>query len=134
MTAAEWVTIKHFRPAEFDSKDAPGSGFSMMDLSLVSRLDHLRDLWGAPLVVASGFRSLAHNDAVGGVKDSAHLRGLAADLKTDNLPQCIRLSHVARGLGFRRIGIDLLGHLLHVDTDATLPQDVTWFYNESSVA
>jgi len=134
MTAAEWTTIRYFKPNEFDSKDAPGSGFSMMDYALVSRLDALRAAWGAPLRVTSGYRTLAHNTAVGGVKDSAHLRGLAADLMTVDLKGAIKLAVVAGRIGFTRVGVDLKGKLVHVDVDLSLPNPAVWFYNEQVLA
>ena len=43
-------------------------------------LDPLRDAWGAPLVVSSGYRCPELNKAVKGSKTSAHLAGWAADL------------------------------------------------------
>lgn len=45
-------------------------------------LDPLRELWGGPLMVTSGYRCPALNRAVGGVSNSHHLRGMAADLVT----------------------------------------------------
>ena len=45
-------------------------------------LDPLRELWGAPLIVASGFRCPELNKAVGGVRNSYHKLGLAADIVT----------------------------------------------------
>lgn len=43
-------------------------------------LDPLREAWGAPIVVTSGYRCAMLNDAVGGSETSAHLAGWAADL------------------------------------------------------
>lgn len=43
-------------------------------------LQPLRDMYGQPIIVSSGFRSLQLNKHVGGVENSYHLRGLAADL------------------------------------------------------
>lgn len=45
-------------------------------------LDKVRALWGKPIGVNSGFRSAALNRAVGGAKNSQHLRGEAADITT----------------------------------------------------
>ena len=45
-------------------------------------LDPLRHAYGAPLYVNSGFRSAAVNAAVGGAKNSQHMRGQAADITT----------------------------------------------------
>ena len=43
-------------------------------------LDPLREMWGAPLIVTSGYRCAELNRAVGGVTNSHHLKGMAADL------------------------------------------------------
>jgi hypothetical protein len=43
-------------------------------------LDPLREAWGRPLTVSSGYRSKALNKAVGGVSNSQHLTGQAADI------------------------------------------------------
>lgn len=45
-------------------------------------LDPIRELWGAPLYVTSGYRCDMLNTAVGGAHTSAHLYGLAADIIT----------------------------------------------------
>lgn len=45
-------------------------------------LDPVREMWGAPLTVNSGYRSAALNKAVGGSPSSQHLRGEAADITT----------------------------------------------------
>lgn len=45
-------------------------------------LDPLRDAWGAPIMVTSGYRCPALNRAVGGVARSQHLLGEAADVTT----------------------------------------------------
>lgn len=53
-------------------------------------LQPIRDAWGAPIIVGSGYRSPLLNKAVGGVRNSDHLYGCAADihalsdLKADN--------------------------------------------------
>lgn len=45
-------------------------------------LDPLREAWGAPIVVTSGYRCVRLNAAVGGVKTSQHTLGQAADIRT----------------------------------------------------
>lgn len=44
-------------------------------------LEPLREAWGAPIIVNSGFRSEAVNRGVGGTANSQHLRGMAADIR-----------------------------------------------------
>jgi hypothetical protein len=46
-------------------------------------LQPLRDWWGKEVKIGSGYRSLALNRAVGGVSNSQHMRGEAADLCID---------------------------------------------------
>ena len=51
-------------------------------------LDPIRERWGKPIFVTSGFRCPELNKAVGGVRNSEHLTGCAADItlnsKVDN--------------------------------------------------
>lgn len=48
-------------------------------------LDPLRIFYGLPIHISSGFRCPTLNRAVGGVFNSQHLRGEAADIDTGNI-------------------------------------------------
>ena len=48
-------------------------------------LQPLRDTIGAPVYINSGYRSKRLNARVGGVPNSRHLQGKAADIHCDNL-------------------------------------------------
>ena len=50
----------------------------------VEILQPIRDAWGQPIVISSGYRCPRLNAAVGGVKGSQHLLGQAADIKANN--------------------------------------------------
>lgn len=50
-------------------------------------LQPIRDAWGKPIIVTSGYRCKALNKAVGGVSTSAHLSGWAADCVPDDMRQ-----------------------------------------------
>ena len=55
--------------------------------NIISSLEYLqiiRDILHLPIHINSGFRSSEHNALVGGVKNSYHLRGLAADITCDS--------------------------------------------------
>lgn len=45
-------------------------------------LDPLREAWGAPIIVTSGYRCGRLNKAVGGAAKSQHMYGQAADIRT----------------------------------------------------
>ena len=47
-------------------------------------LDPLREWYGKPIYINSGYRSEALNKAVGGSKSSQHALGMAADIDTYN--------------------------------------------------
>lgn len=47
-------------------------------------LDPLRQAWGKPIRVNSGYRCRELNKAVGGMPASQHMRGEAADISTGN--------------------------------------------------
>lgn len=45
-------------------------------------LDPLREEWGAPIIVTSGYRCVRLNAVVGGARTSQHVYGQAADIRT----------------------------------------------------
>ncbi|MGM9804036.1 MAG: D-Ala-D-Ala carboxypeptidase family metallohydrolase [Muribaculaceae bacterium] len=54
-------------------------------------LDPLREAFGSPIYVNSGYRCAALNAAVGGVAKSQHLRGEAADITAGSRDANVRL-------------------------------------------
>ena len=69
-------------------------------LSLVENvLQPLRDAWGKPLHINSGYRCRQLNEAVGGVPTSQHVKGEAADIAADSPAELARLA-VSLGLPF----------------------------------
>jgi uncharacterized protein YcbK (DUF882 family) len=128
MLPAQWSTIKRFRSQEFDDPTMSGSG-QHMEYSIVKLLDSLREAVGTPIHIASGYRTPEHNASVGGVEHSAHMTGHAADISTTSLQQAITLAAFACMLGARRVGVDLKGHFVHIDTSPYNPSPSVWFYN-----
>lgn len=47
---------------------------------LLKALNALRQVWGKPMIISSGYRSPKRNAAVGGAKKSNHMLCLAADV------------------------------------------------------
>lgn len=81
---------------------------------LVNKLEHLRRLAGRPVLVNSGYRCPAHNQAVGGAANSYHLKGMAADIRVPGLP-VQNLAALAEQAGFSGIGLYRQQGFVHVD-------------------
>lgn len=50
-------------------------------------LDPLRERYGKPIIVNSGYRSPELNRKVGGARKSMHMDGMAADIDTNNIQE-----------------------------------------------
>ena len=68
-----------FKVRELRCRD--GSDTVMVDETLTVVLQCIRDHFGKPVTITSGYRTPAHNAAVGGAKSSQHLLGRAADIR-----------------------------------------------------
>lgn len=81
---------KNFDYKEFEKTDVPGMQVKNTIASVEVRdnikalvdevLQPLRDAWGEPLAINSGYRCPEVNKAVGGVPTSGHTKGEAADV------------------------------------------------------
>ena len=65
-------------------------------------LDPVRKVYGKPIKVSSGFRCTLLNSAVGGVDNSQHLRGLAADLQVNDL-KALKQAVIDSGVPFDQL-------------------------------
>ena len=119
------MELKWFDISEFDSPDLPGSG-DMMEEEVLKRLDVSRDIYGSPMIISSGFRTVAHNKAVGGVKNSSHLLGWAVDIRCTNSHSRFLMVEALLDAGFNRIGI--ADSFIHVDCDPEKTPLLIWTY------
>lgn len=76
---------KNFRVLEFACRDRSDPVF--VDSALVDVLQDIRDHFGQPVRLTSGYRTAAHNATVKNASwYSQHLYGRAADIRVDHTP------------------------------------------------
>jgi len=68
-----------------DGTEYPDEWFDRLS-TLFEALDVIREAWGGPLVIVSGYRSPQHNEKVGGAQHSQHMQGRAVDLRPIRKP------------------------------------------------
>ena len=117
--------MKYFNYFEFDSPDVQGSG-QLMDKEVLDLVDQVRELYGKPIHITSGYRTEAHNEKVNGRPGSSHLKGLAIDVACTASADRYRLIELFMLVGFNRIGI--ADTFIHVDLDKDKVQNVIWTY------
>ncbi len=118
-----WNDIVHFKKEEFDCHGDSRANY--MNLKFVHLLDMIRDEYGKKMIVNSGYRTMAWNLKIGGVPDSAHVKGLAADILCKSSIDRFRLITIALKY-IDRIGIGK--DFVHMDASKTLPHPRIWTY------
>ena len=104
-----------------------GCGKDNIEYNLLTILDSLRTKYGKAININSGVRCEEHNKKVGGRKNSAHLHGLAVDIRCeDDRDRWILLDIIRAYLPIRRIGLG--NGYIHIDIARDKKQDVFWDY------
>lgn len=111
--------------SQFNSPDLPNSNINM-SVSLLDILENVGCSINTVLTITSGYRSFAHNEKVGGVRNSSHTRGLACDIECTNSRYRYTLIGKLMELGINRIGIGR--GFIHVDIDCSKDINVIWYY------
>ena len=104
---------KNFSRSEFACKC--GCGRNNISIKLVGALQTLRDLIGKPIIINCGCRCPEHNSAVGGVPNSQHVNGTAADIRCVSMSSRELKKFAEEVAEFANGGIGLYDTFLHVD-------------------
>ena len=102
------------------------SAEAMRNLELLTKnvLDPLREAWGGPIIINSGYRSEELNKAVGGAQYSYHMLGMAADIRPQNglvyklYDLVVHLFHTGQ-LGLTECYVDRKRGYIHIAYDAS---------------
>ena len=123
-----WNDYPNFSKAEFDCKH---TGKNKMRPEFMERLQQVRNAYGKPMRITSGYRDPSHPVEASKSRAGEHSYGMACDVAVSGL-DAMDLIVIAYGHGIRRIGIKQNGtgrfiHLGMGDVDLNFPQTV-WSY------
>ena len=120
-TGTFWDDIKHFKKPEFACKCGKYcNGYPVeIDMNMVKIADEIRNRIGKPITINSGLRCKTHNANVGGVSNSQHLYGNAADLGCPAGCTPSQMSSVAEKIMGDTGGIGTYSWGIHIDTRST---------------
>ena len=124
-----WNDYPNFSKSEFDCKH---SGFNQMKPDFMYKLQKLREAYGKPMRITSGYRHKTHPIEAKKSKVGAHATGQAADIGVDR-GDAYELLKLALELGFTGIGIQQKGsgRFIHLDTlepSADFIRPTIWSY------
>lgn len=109
MTAADIQLTRHFRLAEFlnlgryPDNIPDAQSLTNLQYGVATILEPVRILLNAPIIINSGYRNPHVNEAVGGVANSQHLTGCAADIRcSDRSKFNVLLAHL-RATGYDQL-------------------------------
>lgn len=89
-----------------------------IDDKLITFVQKIRDHFGKPVTINSGYRCPTHNKAVGGASGSYHTKGMAADIRISGVDP-IEIAKYAESIGVLGIGLyetNQDGFFVHIDT------------------
>lgn len=114
-----WKEIRYFTRAEFKCKCGGQycDGYpAEIDMGMVKIADEIRARIGKPISINSGLRCKTHNANVGGVSNSQHILGKAADLGCPIGCTPAQMASIAESIMGNTGGIGIYTWGIHIDT------------------
>ena len=117
-TGTLWDGIKYFKKPELACKCGKYcNGYpAEIDMNMVKIADEIRARIGKPIYINSGLRCKTHNANVGGVSNSQHLLGKAADLGCPAGFTPTQMASIAEEIMGDTGGIGTYSWGIHIDT------------------
>lgn len=104
----------NFRIREFDCKGTNCCSQTEIDEKLVEYLQKIRDRFGKPVYILSGYRCKTHNaNVANAARASKHVSGMAADIVIDGIDP-LEIAQYAESMGI--LGIGHYDDFVHIDT------------------
>lgn len=107
----------NFRVSEFSCNGKGCCSTVKIDTKLVEYLQKIRDHFGKPIIITSGYRCPTHNKKIGGATGSRHTKGQAADIVIQGVKPA-EVAKYAESIGVKGIGLYEVndGNFVHIDT------------------
>lgn len=118
-STVNWDKVKYFKKSEF--KCQCGSKYcngypAEMSSKLIDILEELRVYFGKPITITSGLRCKKHNAVVGGVSNSQHQYGKAADIYIAGVDKSkIKAKAYKLGAAYCYYGTSNMGNAVHIN-------------------
>jgi uncharacterized protein YcbK (DUF882 family) len=121
-----WADYPYFTKAEFDCKH---TGKNEMQPEFMAKLQLLREKYGKPMIITSGYRHWTHPvEARKGHTTGEHTRGTCCDIACTSGADRYQIVQLALQLSFPRIGI--AKSFIHLGIGgAGLPSPTIWDYS-----
>jgi zinc D-Ala-D-Ala carboxypeptidase len=122
----DWSMYPNFSSEEFECRHC---GEMKMKPEFLAKLQELRNAYGKPMVISSGYRCPKHPVESSKRSTGVHTLGLAADVAVNGRDAYELLKH-AFALGFTGIGVFQkgVGSFVHVDIWSVSPRPNVWTY------
>tara|TARA_R110002153_G_scaffold100312_1_gene236224 strand:- start:2013 stop:2396 length:384 start_codon:yes stop_codon:yes gene_type:complete len=117
---------KYFKLQEFNCNDGtpvPEEYYANVQ-ELMDNLDVIREHFGYPINVNSGYRTPDYNKAIGGAKNSQHLTASAADIRLNVTPSVVQkaIKQLMEDGKIKKGGLGIYSNFTHYD----IGRERTW--------
>jgi hypothetical protein len=129
------ATSEHFSNSELAchgttcGPDGTGCRLNECKPELLDALEQFRTLVGKPVIIDDAYRDPVHNAQIGGVPNSEHVQGIAADIRVEGMSGAELEAAAMKCSLITAIGRSDNPPYIHIDTRAVTQGRVLWAYD-----